>query len=59
MNTEQYAKEIYCKHSKTGTASQQLIRRMIKNKKELPDVVKIESIGANDYFYLLHVTVHP
>lgn len=55
MNTEKYAKEIYCKYSQTGTATQQLIRRMIKAKKHLPQVVKIEKI--NDRYNLLHVEI--
>ena len=33
MTTEQYAKEVYCKYSKTNTASQQRIRKMIKDGK--------------------------
>ena len=57
MNTEQYAKDIYSKYSKTKTASQQLIRRMIKEGKELPQVKKIERVGNNDYFVLLHVAI--
>ena len=56
MTTEQYAKEVYCKYSKTGTASQQRIRKMVKEGKPLPQVTKIERIGNNDYFILLHVT---
>ena len=40
MTTEQYAKDIYCKHSKTNTASQQRIRKMIKDNKPLPQVAK-------------------
>lgn len=55
MNTEQYAKDVYAKYSKTGTASQQRIRKMIKDKKPLPQVSKIERVGNNDYFLLLHV----
>lgn len=55
MNTEQYAKDVYAKYSKTGTASQQRIRKMIKDKKPLPQVNKIERVGNNDYFLLLHV----
>lgn len=55
MNTEQYAKEVYCKYSKTGTASQQRIRKMIKSGKSLPQVTKIERVGNNDYFIVLHV----
>lgn len=57
MTTEQYAKEVYCKYSKTKTASQQLIRRMIKEGKDLPQVKKIERIGNNDYYSLLHVAI--
>jgi len=56
MTTEQYAKEVYCKYSKTGTATQQRIRKMVKEGKPLPQVDKIERIGNNDYFILLHVT---
>lgn len=56
MTTEQYAKEVYCKYSKTGTASQQRIRKMVKEGKPLPQVDKIERVGNNDYFILLHVT---
>ncbi len=52
MTTEQYAKEVYCKHSKTNTASQQLIRKMIKNNKPLPQVAKITQSGK---YYLLEV----
>ena len=55
MNTEQYAKEVYCHYSKTGTASQQIVRRMIAAGKELPRVEKIERVGNNEYFLLLHV----
>jgi hypothetical protein len=57
MNTEQYAKEVYCKYSKTNTASQQRIRKMIKDKQPLPQVIKIDKVGNNEYFYLLHVEV--
>jgi hypothetical protein len=57
MTTEQYAKEVYCKYSKTGTATQQRIRKMVKEGKTLPQVSKIERIGGNDYFILLHVTI--
>lgn len=57
MTTEQYAKEVYCKYSKTGTASQQRIRKMVKDGKPLPQVNKIERVGDNDYFILLHVNV--
>ena len=44
MNTQQYAKEIYYKYSKTAT--QQRIRKMISDGKELPQVVKIDRIGT-------------
>lgn len=57
MNTEQYAKEVYSNYSKTGTASQQRIRKMIKDGKPLPQVTKIERVGNNDYFLLLHVNM--
>lgn len=57
MNTEQYAKEIYCKYSKTHTASQQRIRKMIRDGKTLPQVIKMERMGSNDYFILLHVEI--
>jgi hypothetical protein len=57
MNTQQYAKEVYYKYSKTKTATQQRIRKMISDGKELPQVVKIERIGNNSYFCLLHVEV--
>lgn len=52
MTTEQYAKDVYMKHSKTGTASQQLIRRMIKECKPLPQVKKIMQSGK---YHLLEV----
>jgi len=55
MNTEQYAKEVYCNYSKTKTASQQRIRKMIKDGENLPQVKKIERIGNNSYYILLHV----
>jgi hypothetical protein len=55
MTTEQYAKEVYCKYSKTSTASQQRVRKMVKDGKPLPQVVKTERIGNNSYFILLHV----
>lgn len=58
MNTEQYAKDVYCKYSKTGTASQQRIRKMIKDGKPLPQVTKVERVGNNDYFLLLHVEIN-
>lgn len=58
MNTEQYAKDVYCKYSKTGTASQQRIRKMIKDGKPLPQVTKVERVGINDYFLLLHVEIN-
>lgn len=57
MNTEQYAKEVYFKYSKTQTASQQRIRKMIADGKELPQVVKIDRVGSNNYFCLLHVEI--
>lgn len=57
MNTEQYAKEIYHMYSKTNTASQQIVRRMIKNNKPLPQVTHVERVGTNGYFFLLHVEV--
>jgi len=57
MNTEQYAKDIYAKYSKTGTASQQRIRKMIKDGKTLPQVSKVERVGNNEYFLLLHVEI--
>jgi len=57
MNTQQYAKEVYQKYSKTGTASQQRIRKMVKNGEPLPQVTKVERVGNNDYFILLHVDV--
>jgi hypothetical protein len=57
MTTGQYAKEVYYKYSKTGTATQQRIRKMIKEGKPLPQVDKIERVGGNDYFILLHVTI--
>jgi len=57
MNTEQYAKEVYHKYSKTNTASQQRIRKMIKVGKPLPQVTKIERVGNNSYFLLLHVEI--
>jgi hypothetical protein len=58
MNTEQYAKEVYYKYSKTNTASQQRIRKMIKDGKNLPQVIKIERMGNNNYFNLLHVEMN-
>jgi hypothetical protein len=57
MTTEQYAKDVYCNYSKTGTASQQRIRKMIKDNKQLPQVINMERVGNNDYFILLHVEV--
>ena len=45
MNTQQYAKEIYSKYSKTKTASQQRIRKMIKNGEYLPQVREIQRVG--------------
>ena len=58
MNTQQYAKEIYSKYSKTKTASQQRIRKMIKNGEYLPQVREIQRVGNNEYFILLHVEIH-
>ena len=55
MNTQQYAKEVYVNYSKTKTASQQRIRKMIKNGEHLPQVREIQRVGNNDYFILLHV----
>lgn len=55
MNTQQYAQEIYKNYSKTKTASQQRIRKMIKNGEPLPQVKEIQRVGNNDYFILLHV----
>lgn len=52
MTTEQYAKEVYYKYSKSKTASQQLIRRMIAEGKELPNVIKITQSGK---YHLLEV----
>lgn len=52
MTTQQYAKDIYSKLSKTGTASQQRIRKMIKDGKELPNVIKITQSGK---YHLLEV----
>lgn len=57
MTTEQYAKDIYSNYSKTGTASQQRIRKMIKDNKPLPQVINMERVGNNDYFILLHVEI--
>jgi len=57
MTTEQYAKDIYSKYSKTGTASQQRIRKMVKDNKPLPQVINMERVGNNDYFILLHVEI--
>ena len=54
MTTEQYAKEVYASLSKTGTASQQRIRKMIKDGKELPNVIKITQSGK---YHLLEVKV--
>ena len=52
MTTEQYAKEVYIKYSKTNTASKQRIRKMIKDGKELPQV---QSITQSGKYYLLNV----
>jgi hypothetical protein len=57
MTNEQYAKEVYCKYSKTNSASQQRIRKMIKDGKPLPQVLKIEKVGGNSYYNLLHVQI--
>lgn len=57
MNTQQYAKQVYCKYSRTGTASQQRVRKMIRDNIPLPQVTKIERVGDNDYFILLHVEI--
>jgi hypothetical protein len=57
MTTEQYAKDIYSKYSKTGTASQQRIRKMVKDNKPLPQVINMERVGNNNYFILLHVEI--
>lgn len=57
MNTEQYAKDVYCKYSKTSTASQQRIRKMIKEGKSLPQVVKMDRVGNKGYFIMLHVEI--
>jgi len=57
MNTQQYAKEVYVNYSKTKTASQQRIRKMIKNGEHLPQVREIQRVGNNDYFILLHVEI--
>jgi len=54
MTTEQYAKDIYIKYSKTNTASQQRIRKMIKDGKQLPQVVNIMQSGK---YHLLEVKV--
>jgi len=52
MTTEQYAKEVYAPLSKTGTASQQRIRKMIKDGKKLPNVISIQQSGK---YHLLEV----
>jgi hypothetical protein len=52
LTTQQYAECIYKYHSKTGTASQQRIRKMIKDGKELPQVLKIVVVGK---YHLLEV----
>lgn len=57
MTTEEYASKIYCNYSKTHTASQQRIRKMIKDGTPLPQVEKMERIGNNKYFILLYVRV--
>lgn len=53
MTTAQYAKDVYYKYSKSNTASQQRIRKMIKDGKELPQVVKITNSGK---YHLLEVS---
>lgn len=52
MTTEQYAKEVYYKYAKSKTGSQQRIRKMIKDGKELPQVVNITQSGK---YHLLEV----
>ncbi len=52
MTTAQYANDVYKYHSYTGTASQQRIRKMIKDGKELPQVIKITKSGK---YHLLEV----
>lgn len=52
MTTEQYAKDIYTKYSKTKTASQQRIRKMIKDGNPLPQVVNVMQSGK---YHLLEV----
>ena len=53
MTTQEYATEIMSKHTKSKTCSQQYIRRLISQKKELPQVVRI--IKVSDYYNLLEV----
>jgi hypothetical protein len=57
MTTEEYASKVYHKYAKTGTASQQRIRKMIKDGTPLPQVEKMERIGNNKYYILLYVRV--
>lgn len=52
MTTEQYAKEVYYKYSKSGSGTQQRIRKMIKDGKELPQVKQITQSGK---YHLLEV----
>ena len=54
MTTQQYAKDVYIKYSKTKTASQQRIRKMIKDGKALPQVVNITVSGK---YHLLEVAI--
>lgn len=53
MTTEQYAKEVYYKYSKSGSGTQQRIRKMIKDGKELPQVIKVTNSGK---YHLLEVS---
>jgi len=55
MTTEEYASKVYYKYSKTQTATQQRIRKMIKDGTPLPQVEKIERMGNNNYYILLYV----
>lgn len=55
MNTEQYAKDIYPKYSKTKTGSQQRIRKMISDGIALPQVISIIKTGKSERYYLLEV----
>lgn len=54
MTTQQYADDIYKHYSKSNTASQQRIRKMIKDGKKLPQVVRIMQSGK---YHLLEVTL--